>query len=55
MGAILKRDKKTIPDCFACYTCMDVCPTNSIRFSTDKRSIPPVGQFDKKSHLKTAG
>lgn len=53
MGAILKRDKKTIPDCFACYTCMEVCPTNSIRFSTDKRSIPPVGQFDKKSQPET--
>ena len=30
MGAILKGDKKTIPDCFACYVCRDVCPTNSI-------------------------
>ena len=48
MAAILKRDKKTIPDCFACYTCRDVCPTGSISFSTRKRTIPPVGHFEKK-------
>jgi NAD-dependent dihydropyrimidine dehydrogenase PreA subunit len=48
MGAILKQDRKTIPDCFACYTCRDVCPTNSISFSTRKRIMPPPGHFDKK-------
>jgi polyferredoxin len=48
MGAILRRDKKTIPDCFACYTCRDVCPTNSISFSTRKRVLPPPGHFEKK-------
>jgi Fe-S-cluster-containing hydrogenase component 2 len=48
MGAILRRDKKTIPDCFACYTCREVCPTNSIQFSTRKRTLPPAGHFDKK-------
>ncbi|MBU4262737.1 MAG: 4Fe-4S binding protein [Proteobacteria bacterium] len=47
MGAILKRDKKTIPDCFACYTCREVCPTDSIRFSTRKRTLPPTGHFEK--------
>jgi NAD-dependent dihydropyrimidine dehydrogenase PreA subunit len=47
MGAILKRNKKTIPDCFACYTCREVCPTDSISFSTRKRTIPPSGHFDK--------
>jgi polyferredoxin len=47
MGAILRRDKKTIPDCFACYTCRDVCPTDSIRFSTGKRTLPPVDHFKK--------
>ena len=52
MGAILKRDKKTIPDCFACYTCRDVCPTESIRFSTGKRDLPPVGHFDRKKPLR---
>lgn len=41
MSAILKRDKKIIPDCFACYICRDVCPTNSICFSTRKRVLPP--------------
>jgi ferredoxin len=47
MGAILRRDKKTIPDCFACYTCREVCPTDSIRFSSRKRTIPPLGHFNK--------
>jgi NAD-dependent dihydropyrimidine dehydrogenase PreA subunit len=41
MAAILKRDKKTIPDCFACYTCREECPTDSISFSTGKRTMPP--------------
>ncbi len=45
MSAILYRNKKTIPDCFACYTCRDVCPTQSIRFSTDTRALPPKGHF----------
>jgi polyferredoxin len=48
MGAILKRDKKTIPDCFACYACRDVCPTGSIKFSTRKRTMPPENHFTKK-------
>lgn len=48
MGAILKQDKKTIPDCFACYVCRDACPTESIHFSTRKRTLPPPGHFDKK-------
>ncbi len=44
MGAILKRDR-TIPDCFACGTCIEVCPTKSIRLATGKRSRPPEGKF----------
>ena len=48
MGAILRQDKKTIPDCFACYACREICPTESIRFSTRKRTLPPPGHFDKK-------
>ncbi len=49
MGAILRRDKKTIPDCFSCYTCRDVCPTGSIKYSTRKRTMPPVNHFAKKN------
>lgn len=48
MGAILRRDKQTIPDCFACYTCRDVCPTGSIQFSKNKRALPPKDHFTKK-------
>jgi NAD-dependent dihydropyrimidine dehydrogenase PreA subunit len=49
MGAILRFDKKTIPDCFACYACREVCPTDSISFSSRKRTIPPSDHFDKKN------
>jgi ferredoxin len=48
MGAILRRNKKTIPDCFACYTCREVCPTDSISFSTRKRTLPPADYFNKR-------
>jgi ferredoxin len=47
MGAILRRNKKTIPDCFACYTCREVCPTDSISFSSRKRTFPPSDHFNK--------
>ena len=49
MEAILKQDKKTIPDCFACYACRDVCPTESIDFSARKRTLPPPGHFRQKT------
>ncbi len=55
MAAILKQDKKTIPDCFSCYTCRDVCPTESIRFSNRKRTMPPSGHFDKRSTTENDG
>jgi len=44
MGAILKRDRM-IPDCFACGTCIEVCPTGSIRLAAGKRGRPPEGRF----------
>lgn len=44
MGAILKQNR-TIPDCFACGTCIEVCPTDSIRLTAGKRSRPPEGKF----------
>ena len=37
MEAILKRDKKTIPDCFSCGTCIDVCPQDAIRFTATRK------------------
>ncbi|MDO8946017.1 MAG: 4Fe-4S binding protein [Desulfocapsaceae bacterium] len=48
MSAILKQDKKTIPDCFACYACREVCPTDSIHFSMKKRTLPPANFFAEK-------
>jgi polyferredoxin len=48
MSAILLRDRKVIPDCFSCYTCRDVCPTGSIRFSADKRILPAENHFKNK-------
>jgi NAD-dependent dihydropyrimidine dehydrogenase PreA subunit len=48
MGAILKADKKTIPDCFACDSCRNACPTGAVSFSTGKRTLPPTGHFDKR-------
>lgn len=48
MGAILRRENKTIPDCFSCYTCREICPTGSISFSARKRTLPPAGHFDRR-------
>jgi NAD-dependent dihydropyrimidine dehydrogenase PreA subunit len=48
MGAILKQDKKTIPDCFSCGNCIEACPTNAISFSAGKRQAPPLGKFDER-------
>ena len=46
MGAILHHDR-TIPDCFACGTCMETCPTGSISFGRGRRDVPPPGKFDR--------
>lgn len=40
MRAILKQDA-VIPDCFACGTCIQVCPTRSIQLRHGKRMEPP--------------
>jgi len=48
MGAILRQNRKTIPDCFACNTCIEVCPTGSVSFSRGKRSVPPAEHFNRK-------
>jgi len=45
MDAILKQDKKTTPDCFSCGVCVEVCPTNSVSFSSGKRMEAPKGKF----------
>lgn len=34
------------------HTCREVCPTESISFSTRKRTLPPQGHFDKKTKPK---
>ena len=49
MGAILKRDGLTVPDCFSCYSCREICPTGSIEFSSRKRTLPPAGHFEKRN------
>ncbi len=48
MEAILVQDR-TIPDCFSCGTCMNVCPTGSIGFKSGSRDKPPAGKFDSAS------
>jgi polyferredoxin len=53
MGAILRRNKITIPDCFACYTCREVCPTDSISFSSRKRTLPPLDHFNERKKDKS--
>ncbi|PLX68588.1 MAG: 4Fe-4S ferredoxin [Denitrovibrio sp.] len=45
MDAILKQDKKVIPDCFSCGICVEVCPTNSVNFKAGKRTQVPEGKF----------
>jgi len=44
MNAILKG-KNVIPDCFACGTCINVCPTDSIKFQIGKRNNPPENKI----------
>lgn len=46
MDSILKQDK-TIPDCFSCINCINVCPEEAISFSTGKRQQVPEGKFEK--------
>ncbi len=46
MGAILRRDRRTIPDCFACGTCIETCPVDAIYFRAGRRDRPPAGKFD---------
>jgi len=45
MEAILKQ-QRTIPDCFACGTCVESCPTQAIDFHIGRRNKPPAGKFD---------
>ena len=44
MEAILEQ-KKTIPDCFSCNTCVEACPSGAISFKFGKREKPPAGKF----------
>ncbi len=58
MSAILRRDKKAIPDCYSCGACMNVCPTKAIDYKSGKRDMPPneiiikLKKLDKKRGKK---
>ncbi len=39
MEAILKQEKRVIPDCFSCGNCIEACPTKAIHFESAKRNI----------------
>lgn len=51
MGRILERNG-TVPDCFSCGTCMNVCPTKSVSFRSGARALPPAGKFTKDAGAK---
>ncbi len=36
MSAILRGDKRTIPDCFSCASCIDSCPQDAIAFTSSR-------------------
>lgn len=44
MEAILKQ-QRVVPDCFACATCLEACPTKAISFQVGRRAKPPEGKF----------
>ncbi len=46
MEAILKQ-QRTIPDCFACGTCVEACPTHAVSFRSGRRAAPPEGKFPR--------
>jgi len=37
MGAILRKDR-VVPDCFSCANCIEVCPTDAIRFTVSRQN-----------------
>ncbi len=41
------RQEQTIPDCFACGSCIEICPDNAISLSVGKRTAPPKDHFKK--------
>jgi ferredoxin len=45
MGAILRRDKTVVPDCFSCGNCLESCPTGAVSFSYGKRAKPTSGKL----------
>lgn len=45
MDAILKQDRKTIPDCFSCGVCVETCPTGSVSFARGRSANVPEGKF----------
>ena len=44
MSAILRKNKKVIPDCFSCGNCIEVCPSDAVHLSSKKPTnpVPPA-------------
>ena len=48
MSAILRKNKKVIPDCFSCSSCVEVCPSEAVHLSAKKPANPLPHALGKK-------